>query len=69
MKTVVLISALLILALLAVNAWIMSPTRWQWQLQLATTEFGHWLALLSLFLIYPAAQSSRWLALVCLLLA
>ncbi len=47
----------------------MSPTRWQWQVQLATTEFGHWLALLSLVLIYPAAQSSRWLALVCLLLA
>lgn len=69
LKTVVLISALLILALLAVNAWIMSPTRWQWQLQLATTEFGHWLALLSLLLIYPALQSSRWLAVVCLLLA
>ena len=68
-KSVVLISALLILAFLAQNAWIMSPTRWQWQLQLVATEFGHWLALLSLALIYPAAQSSRWLALVCLLLA
>ena len=69
MKSVALILALLILALLALNAWIMSPTRWQWQLQLATTEFGHWLTPLSLVLIYPAVQSSRWLALVCLLLA
>ena len=69
MKSVALILALLILALLALNAWIMSPTRWQWQLQLATTEFGHWLTLMSLVLIYPAAQSSRWLALVCFLLA
>ena len=65
----VLISALVILAFLALNAWLMSPTRWQWQLQLAATEFGHWLALLSLVLMYPAAQSSRWLVLVCLLLA
>ena len=64
-----LISVLIVLTFLAVNAWIVSPTLWQWQLQLATTEFGHWLALLSLVLIYPAAQSSRWLALVCLLLA
>lgn len=69
MKSVVLILALFLLALLALNAWITSPTRWQWQLQLATAEFGHWLTLLSLVLIYPAAQSSRWLALVCLLLA
>jgi acetyl esterase/lipase len=68
-KFVVLILALLLLAFLAVNAWIMSPTRLQWQFQLVTTEFGHWLALLSLMLIYPAVQSSRWLALVCLLLA
>lgn len=59
----------LLLSLLALNAWIMSPTRWQWQLQLATMEFGHWLALLSLALIYPAAHSSRWLAWLCLLLA
>lgn len=69
MKTVALISALVLLAFLAVNAWIVSPTRWQWQLQLAATEFGHWLALLLLILMYPAAQSSRWYALVCLLLA
>lgn len=68
-KSVVLILALLLLAFLAVNAWIMSPTKLQWQLQLVTTEFGHWLALLSLVLIYPAVHSSRWLALVCLLLA
>ncbi|WP_395745992.1 alpha/beta hydrolase [Prosthecobacter sp.] len=65
----VLLPALLILLLLALNAWIMSPTRLQWQLQLVTTEFGHWLTLLSLLLIYPAAQSSRWLALVPLTLA
>ncbi len=69
MKSVALILALLLLACLALNAWIISPTRWQWQLQLATTEFGHWLTLLSLGLIYPAMHSSRWLALVCLLLA
>jgi acetyl esterase/lipase len=68
-KIVALLSALVFLAFLAVNAWIMTPTRWQWQLQLVTTEFGHWLALLSLVLIYPSAQSSRWYALVCLLLA
>ena len=55
--------------MLALNAWVMSPTRWQWQLQLVTTEFGHWLALFSLVLIYPAVQSSRWLTLVCVLLA
>jgi len=68
-KSVVLILALFLLVLLALNARIMSPTRLQWQLQLVTTEFGHWLTVLSLALIYPAAQSSRWLALVCLLLA
>ena len=68
-KSVALTLVLIILAFLALNAWIMSPTRWQWQLQLATTEFGHWLALLTLIMVYPAAQSSRWMALVCLLLA
>ncbi len=68
-KSVVLILALLLLAFLAVNAWIMSPTKLQWMLQLVTTEFGHWLALLALVLIYPAMHSSRWLGLVCLLLA
>jgi acetyl esterase/lipase len=68
-KSVALILAFLILALLALNAWMMSPTRLQWQLQLVTTEFGHWLALLSLVLIYPAMHSSRWLAPLFLLLA
>lgn len=69
MKSVALILAFLILALLALNAWMMAPTRLQWQLQLVTTEFGHWLALLSLVLIYPAMQSSRWSAPLFLLLA
>lgn len=69
MKLVALTSALIFLTLLALNAWVMSPTRWQWQLQLATTELGHWLALLSLLLGYPAAHQSRWLVAVCLLLA
>jgi acetyl esterase/lipase len=68
-KSVALILAFLILSLLALNAWMMSPTKLQWQLQLVTTEFGHWLALLALVLIYPAAQASRWFALPFLLLA
>lgn len=41
---------LIFLALLAANAWIQPPTRWQWQLQLITLEFGHWLALASIAL-------------------
>lgn len=69
MKSVALSLAFLILALLALNAWTMAPTRLQWQLQLVTTEFGHWLALLSLVLTYPAMHSSRWLASLFLLLA
>ncbi len=69
MKSVAFILAFLILLLLALNAWMMSPTKLQWQLQLVTTEFGHWLALLALVLMYPAAQSSRWFALPFLLLA
>ncbi len=69
MKPVALILALSILSLLALNAWMMSPTRLQWQLQLVTLEFGHWLALLSLVLIYPAVQTSRWIAPLFLLLA
>ncbi len=36
---------LIVFTLLAVNAWTMPATRWQWQLQLVTLEFGHWLAL------------------------
>ncbi|MFN0080758.1 MAG: alpha/beta hydrolase [Prosthecobacter sp.] len=64
-----LLLALFILSFLALNAWMMSPTRLQWQLQLATLEFGHWLALLSLVLIHPAIHSSRWLALLFLLLS
>ncbi len=68
-KSVALILALLILSLLALNAWMMSPTKLQWQLQLVTQEFGHWLALLSLVLIYPAMHGSRWLAPLFLLLA
>ncbi len=36
---------LVILTLLAVNAWTMPRTRWQWKLQLLTLEFGHWLVL------------------------
>ncbi len=68
MKLVALLLALILLSLLALNAWLMSPTKLQWQLQLVTLEFGHWLALLSLVLIYPAAQTSRWFALPCLLL-
>lgn len=63
-----LILALFILSLLALNARMMSPTRLQWQLQLVTLEFGHWLALLSLVLIYPAVQNSRWSAPLFLLL-
>lgn len=69
MKPVALIFALFILSLLALNAWMMSPTRLQWQLQLVTLEFGHWLALLSLVLIYPAVQTSRWITPLFLLLA
>ncbi|WP_395747802.1 alpha/beta hydrolase [Prosthecobacter sp.] len=69
MKSVALILVLLLLCFLAVNAWIMAPTRLQWQLQLVTTEFGHWLTLLLLASVYPALRSSRWLALLCLLLA
>lgn len=49
---------LVILVLLAVNAWIMPPTRLQWQLQLVTLEFGHWLALVCAVL---AAMSAWWL--------
>ena len=69
MKPVALLLTFLILALLALNARMMSPTRLQWQLQLVTTEFGHWLALLSLVLIYPAMFSSRWFVPLFLLLA
>lgn len=69
MKFVAFILAFSILSLLALNAWMMSPTKLQWQLQLVTLEFGHWLALLSLVLIYPAVQTSRWFALLFLLLA
>lgn len=65
----VLILALITLALLALNAWILTPTRLQWQAQLVTQEFGHWLALLSLALVYPALQTSRWLSPVFVLLA
>lgn len=42
-----LLLPLLLLAFLALNAWTMPRTRWQWQLQLVTLEFGHWLALAS----------------------
>lgn len=54
---------LIFLALLAVNAWIAPPTRFQWKLQLITLEFGHWLALLALGLAVAAGGSSSWLAL------
>ena len=69
MKSVSLLLAFLILALLALNARMMAPTRLQWQLQLVTLEFGQWLVFLSLVLIYPAMHSSHWLALLYLLLA
>lgn len=36
---------LLLLILLALNAWTQPRTRWQWKLQLITLEFGHWLVL------------------------
>ncbi len=68
-KYVALILAFFILAPLALNARMMAPTRLRWQLQLVTTEFGHWLALLSLVLIYPAMHGSRWSAPLFLLLA
>lgn len=57
-----MIFTLVLLALLAANAWTMPPTRLQWQLQLVTLEFGHWLALVSALLAIPAAQVSLWLA-------
>lgn len=47
----------------------MSRRRWQWQLQLVTTEFGHWLAVLSFVSIFPAAQNSLWLSVLFLLLS
>ncbi len=50
-----------LLTLLALNACIMSRTRWQWQLQLVTAEFGHWLAVFSFLLFFPATQTSIWL--------
>lgn len=64
-----LLLAFIILALLVLNAWTMAPTRLQWQVQLVTTEFGHWLAVLSLVLMCPAMHSSHWLAPLFLLLA
>ncbi|MBE2282624.1 MAG: alpha/beta hydrolase [Prosthecobacter sp.] len=62
MKSVVLILALIILSLLALNAWTLTPTRWQWQAQLLTQEFGHWFALWSLVLLHPATGQSPWCA-------
>jgi acetyl esterase/lipase len=58
---------LAVLFMLALNAWVMSRRRWQWQAQLVTQEFGHWLALLAL--ACPAFSDSRWLACGFVLLA
>lgn len=66
---ILLTSAFIFLSLLALNAWRLTPTRLQWQAQLVTQEFGHWLALLSFALVYPATQHSRWLALAFVMLA
>lgn len=56
---------LVILALLALNAWVQSRTRWQWKLQLITLEFGHWLALCAAVLAVAAmvqsAKASAWM--------
>lgn len=65
---ILLTSAFFFLSLLALNAWRLTPTRLQWQAQLVTQEFGHWLALLSLALPYAASQHSRWLALAFVML-
>lgn len=58
-----------LLTLLALNAGIMSPTRWRWQLQLVTGEFGHWLAVLSFVLMFSAMQTAFWSAMPLPLLA
>lgn len=68
-SVILLTSAFFFLSLLALNAWRLTPTRLQWQAQLVTQEFGHWLALLSFALVYPATQHSRWLALAFVMLA
>ncbi|HBJ84260.1 MAG: alpha/beta hydrolase [Prosthecobacter sp.] len=58
--------ALVILALLALNAWIKPMTRWQWMLQLVTLEFGHWLALVALMLLFPASHLPGTLGLMAM---
>lgn len=66
---ILLTSAFFFLSLLALNAWILTSTRLQWQAQLVTQEFGHWLTLLSLMLAYAASRHSRWLPLAFVMLA
>jgi acetyl esterase/lipase len=61
--TKLLVATQLLLAALAINAWLTPRHLLQWKFSLLALELGHWLALLAIATVLVAARQQQWLLL------
>lgn len=59
--TLVLLGVQILIALLALNAWLTPRHLLQWKFSLLVLELGHWLAVLALLTVVGAAWQQNWL--------